>query len=222
MNQRKPNSSAWYSLGLGVLLCIAALVVSTGTAFARYRTERTKTVDFAVREPERIVLGTTLHTVTAEEATKALPKDTVVLPEQKELKLENVDGTYRLTMVVGNGPSEVEYSERDQCVQLRLVATLGMWANMQPMEMNLIISKGENPEEEESVLAVPVQIEKDTALYYTYGDGWVYTFQGEDGELTWELPGGEFFSIELTVAMTGATPQEEAILYPQITAWVTE
>ena len=221
MNQRKPNSSAWYSLGLGVLLCTAFLVISTGTAFARYRTERTKTVAFAVREIDRIVLGN-WHTITEEEATDSLTAGTKVLQEQTMLPLENVDGTYRLTIVVGNGTSDADHSERDQRVQLRLVGPLGMLTDMEPAEMKLTMPSKEDPAVTETVQAFPIRIEDGTALDYTYGDGWVYTFQTEEGELTWDLPGDQFSYIELTITMGGISSVDAAALHPQVTAWVVE
>lgn len=219
MNQRNKKHSLWYSLGLGVLLCIAVLVVSTGTAYARYRTERTKTVKFAVREREQIVLGTELHTVTSEEATDELPEGTVVLEAQENLVWEDVDGTSRLTVVIGNGTSKYQYSQRDQQVQVRLLGTLGVWDGEKPVEMKLTVEQAENTEE---LLAVSSSLEEGTALHYTFGDGWVYTFQSEEGELRWELPGGGFNTIRLSITMEGVTPNEAAALQFLVTAEVTD
>ena len=221
MNQRNKKHSLWYSLGLGVLLCIAALVVSTGTTYARYRTERTGTVKFAVQEPEQILLGT-LHTITDAEATEELPKGTVVLQKQDTLYWENVDGTRRLTPVIGNGSSEYQYSQRDQQVQLRLLGSLGLSTGEGPVKMYLEIPSEEDPETTESLQAVAVPIEPGTALYYTFGSGWVYTFQGTEGELYWTLPGGAFNTIQLTITMEGVPSQEEAVVTPQITSWVVD
>lgn len=218
MNQRKPNSSAWYPLGLGVLLCIAVLVISTGTAFARYRTERIQEVSFAVREPEQVLLGN-FHTVTPEEETEDIPAGTVVFQPQDILHWENVGGATCLTFVVTNGSSDTDHAQRDQEVQLRLLGTLGLWTGMEPIKMQLTV---EDTEQTEELQAVPIQIEAGTALYYTHGSGWVYTFQGEEGELTWKLPGDQFSAIKMVVTLEGVSPQEAALLQPQITARVTE
>lgn len=217
MNQRKPNSSLWYSLGLGLLLCMAVVVVSTGTAFARYRAERTKELTFSVQDMERIYLGE-FHTVTAEEATEERPQNTTYFREQNTFPLKNQDGILGLDMVVTNGKTESEYSERSQQVQIRILATSGVWTGMEPAPMELTISSQGNPDTEETVKAVAVQIEEGTALFRTFGAGWVYMLKGEDGELSWTLPGGEFSYLNVSVVMSGANPQQNARLEPRITA----
>ena len=220
MNQRNKKHSQWYSLGLGVLLCIAVLAASTGTAYARYRSERTETVEFAVREqePDQIVLGTELHTLTSAEATEELPAGTVVLQAQ-EPQWETVNGVSRLSLVIGNGTSEYQYSQQDQQVQVRLLGTLGVWDGEKPAEMYLTIEETENTEK---MLAAAIRIEKGTALYNTFGDGWVFTFRGEEGELSWELPGGKFSTIKLTITTEGGAFETAAGLWPQVTAKVTD
>lgn len=214
MNQRKPNSSAWYSLGLGVLLCIAVLVVSTGTAFARYRTERNKSITIVPREQDQILMGV-LHTVTEEEATDTLKAGDVIL-QQQPLEWEDVDGNSRLTLAIANGTSASDCSERDQTVRLRVAASLPVWNGESPAEMNLTIQSEEDPETSESLLAVPIAIEEGTALYNSFGSGWVYIFQGEEGELTWLLPGGEFAPINMVLTIKGVTSADAVLLQTQV------
>lgn len=221
MNQRNKKHSLWYSLGLGVLLCIAVLVVSTGTAFARYRTERDKSITFVPRTQDHVLMGV-LHTVTAEEATGEIKAGDVILQQKDTLVCEDVDGGARLTLAIANGTSASDCSERSLKVRLRLAASLSFWDGEKPVNLYLAVPSAEDPETTESLLAVPVAIEKGTALYRTFGAGWVYTFQGEAGELTWNLPGGAFSPVELDITIRGATSEEASLLQPQITAWGTD
>jgi len=217
MNQWKPNTSLWYSLGLGVLLCIAVLVVSTGTAYARYRTERTETVTFAVREPEQICLGT-IHTVSREEATEDLPAGTEVFTPTQQLQWETVEGVTQLNLAIANGISDTDFSRGDQKVRLQLLGTLGLWTGAETVKISLAYPP--EAEETETLQAMVTPIVEGSVLYHTHGPGWIYSFQNTEGELSWTLPGGEFSYINLTVIMEGATLQEAATLQPRVTAEV--
>ena len=216
MNQRKPNRSLWYTLGLGVLLCIAALVVSTGTTFARYRTEESKDLTFAVRELEQARIGV-FRKITEEEATEARPVGTEVFQPMETLDLETVNGIQRLQFVIANGEAKDTFSQSDLEVQLRLLATLTFWNGMEPAEIKLTITQSG---ETETMQAVPTPIVEGTALYYTHGGGWVYTLQDTEGEITWTLPGGDFSYIDVTVTLENVTAQQEGKLSPQITSRV--
>lgn len=193
MNQRKPNRIVWYSLALALLLCTAFLVTSTGTAFARYRTERSAKVTFEVREPEQICLGTLALDGTFR---TSLPAWTTG------------DDVPTLTLAVANGTSADECSQRDQIFSLRLVGTLGM--ETAPMYLTL-------PGEETQITATITPITEGTALYHTHGGGWIYTFLDEEGEeLSWTLPGGELSHVSLTVTMN-APPETLSLIQPMVT-----
>lgn len=221
MNQRKPTKHQWYSLGLTALLCMAFMVLATGTAFARYRTEREAQVSFAVRESEQITIGT-MRTVSQEEAeATGMEAGTQVFEPVETLVWETVNDRAQLKMTVANGTSETEYSLRPQKIRVRLIGTLGLWTGMETVKLYLQIPSAQDPETIEMIQAAVNPIGEGTALYHTHGPGWTYSFLNADGEeLTWTLPGSEFSHVDLIISMDGAAPQEDASLQPQVFAEV--
>lgn len=218
MNQRKTNNSLWYSLGLAVLLCVAFLVVATGTTLARYRSEREAEITFAVREPERVCLGT-VKTITAEEATDALSEGTVVFDASMQPAWKTVENVPQLQLAVANGASATEYSIADQKIRLRLIAGLGVWTGETPANFYLILPAEDASAETKKIQGTATVIEEGTSLYQIHGAGWVYTFQDENGEeLSWILEGGKLSYISLTVTMEGAELSEPSLLQHVIIA----
>lgn len=217
MNQWKPNKRQWYALGLVVLLCMAFLVVSTGTSFARYRTEKQKDITFEVREPEQLCLGT-FQTITQEDGT--VVAENVFTPTEI-LAWETTGDTSQLTFTVANGVSEEAFSKKDQKIRVSLIGTLGLWTGTETVELYLNVPSETEPEKTEKLQTMVTPITEGTVLYHTYGPGWIYSFQNSDEEeLSWILPGGAFSYVTLTVTMEGATPQEAASLQPHIVAEV--
>ena len=197
MNQRKPNRIMWYSLGLALLLCAAFLVTSTGTAFARYRTEREKNITFEVREPERICLGTL-----AEDGSFA-----VTDPVWK-----TVDDVHQLDLAVANGNSADDYSRQDQIFYFRLIGSAGL----EDTKVYLHLPAEDSSAEETKLLATASPIVEGTALYHAYGAGWIYTFQDTEGEeLSWTLAGSEFQFVSLTVTID-KEPAIASLIHPQV------
>lgn len=211
MNQRKPNSSLRYSLGLSIVLCIAALVISMGTSFARYRTEKNGDLTFAVREGTSVYVGT-IQTDTIQ--------GTEVFQPQDELYWEYVDGSAQLNMVIANGPSMSQYAIRDMEVQFRFVGTLAFWQGMEPARMYVTIPSEKDPNVTETLQAVATPIAEGTALHYEYGDGVLYTIQDANGEIARILPGGKFSGIEVTITMENLTTEDAAQLSSLITSRV--
>lgn len=212
MNQRKTNNSPWYSLGLAVLLCVAFLVVATGTTLARYRAEREKGITFAVREPEQICMGTT-RAISAEEGTEVLPAGKEVFDPDGVPQWETVEGVTQLSLAVANGISETEFSEKDQKIRLRLIGTLGLWTETETASIYLLSEDGSGTK----IKATVTPITKGTALYNTHGEGWIYTFQDAEGEeLSWTLAGGELSYISMTVIIEDASLTGDVMLQPQV------
>jgi len=202
MNQRKPNRIVWYSLGLVLLLCSAALVLSTGTAFARYRSELEKGVTFEVREMEQIHLGST----TNDEAgnlvfSTASPK---WIKGQENVQMD-------LAVANGTAPQEHEYSQRDQQICLQLIGSVGLWDGEDAAKIVLTQKDGQ------TFQATATPITKDTALYHTHGAGWIYTFQDAEGEeLSWTLHGGELSFVCLTITVKDTELTTDVLLIPQV------
>lgn len=221
MNQRKPTKQQWYSLGLAVLLCMACLVISTGTAYGRYRKERETQVTFVVRESQQIALGT-FRAPTQEDGTQTdAQADTEVFVPADTLGWETVNGSSQLTFTVANGTSETAFSQMDQRITIRIIGTLGLWTGMETVKLHLQIPSAADPGTTETIQAAVTPIAEGTALYHTHGPGWVYSFlNAEEEELFWTLPGGEFSYVTLTISMDGEAPQEDAALQPQVIAEV--
>ena len=106
MNQRKPNRIVWYSLVLILVLCAGFAAVSTGTAFARYRSELRGDVTFEVREPEYVCLG-----IPGE-------KNTFQTEEPQWIR---EGGVAQMTFAVANGTSDADCSRQDQKVYVRFL-----------------------------------------------------------------------------------------------------
>lgn len=215
MNQWKPNKRLWYAAVLTVLLCTAFLVTSTGTAYARYRTEYKEQISFAVREQELISLGT----VKTETEADGTSKEAFV--PTNSLTWETTGDYSQMTFAVANGISETEYSHRDQKVNIRILGSLGLWTGTEAVNLYLHIPSEEAEGGVEKLQAMVTFIEEGTALGHVHGPGWIYSFQNSDTEeLSWTLPGGKFSYITLTISKDASTAQEAATLQPQVIAEV--
>lgn len=218
MNQRKPNKILGYLLGLAFLLSVAFLVVSTGTALARYREERQVQSSLAVRHPEQICLGT-IKTITEEEATADLPVGTKVFDPTGSPAWETGSAVYKLQLAVANGISQEDYSARDQIIRLRLVGTSALWMGDRIPEVMLRLPSKTDPKTYVEVKATVTKIEPGTPLYQANGPGWVYSFKQEE-EIYWLLKGGELSYTEITIVMKNETLQAQCLLQPQVIAEV--
>lgn len=223
MNQRKWNIKPWYSLGLALLLCMAALVTATGPAMARYKTDRKTSVTFQVRSPAQVCLGTVKTVEKKNEETEEVMTEEVFVPGGT-MNWETVteDEVYLLKLAIANGTSDTSYSQKKQQVSIRLISSVGITENT-------VISLRLPPEteggEERIIPSVATKIEEGTSLYMTNGYGYVYTFheyrEGEDTpgqELSWLLPGGELVYLPMTIAMTGALPEHPSLVQPMVIA----
>lgn len=223
MNRRKWNKKPWYSLGLALLLCMAALITATGPALARYKTDRKTSLTFQVRSPAQVCLGTVKTVEKKDEETEEVTTEEVFVPGGS-LTWETVteDEVYLLNLAIANGTSATAFSEKKQIVSLRLISSVGITENT-------VISLRLPPEtedgEERIIKSVATKIEEGTSLYMTNGHGYIYTFhefkEGEDEpgqELSWQLPGGELIYLPMTVAMTGALPEHPSLVQPIVIA----
>ena len=209
MKRWKLNISSWYSLGLTALLVISCLVVSTGMAWARYRTEGTERIYFKAREPVSVYLGK----VEYGEGNAAEGKFVQTNEGSWEL---NEDGQLQLRFAVANGTSEAAFEERNQEVYVRIVGSLGIQTVADNISLKLTYPNEENPDTPNMVKATAVRIDPNSTLYSTYGDGWVFTFREEGEELTWTLEGGELSYIEMDLTVEGGTLADTSLLQLQI------
>ena len=219
MSRPKWNKHPWYGLGLALLLCVAALAAATGTTLARYQAERKQVLTFQVCSPAQISLGV-METTEKEDGTSVTAfRETDTLSWKEEVP----DEVYLLELVVANGKSETVFSDKSQEVSLRLICSIGM------TEGTGIALRIPQEDGHKTVPGIVQEITEGSSLYVTNGPGYIYTFhEQEDGtedpgeELTWQLPGGTFVYIPLTVVMEGKLPDHETLIRPQIVADLTK
>jgi len=219
MSRPKWNKHPWYTLGLALLLCVAALVAATGTTLARYQAQRSQILTFQVRSPAQIHLGVVETTEKEDGTTVTAFKAT----ESLEWDEETAGELYLLELAIANGTSETSFSDKPQTVNFRLYCSIGM---TEGTNISLRI-----PQEDgyKTVPGIVREITEGSSLYVTDGSGYIYTFhEQEDGseepgeELTWQLPGGTFLYIPLTVVMEGKLPDYETLIRPQLVANLTK
>lgn len=209
MNQRKQNISSWYSLGIAALLVVFCLVVSTGTTQARYRTEVSESIRFEVRKPVSVYLGTMEY---PEDSS-----DGVFVQNNAGSWEENEDGLLQLDFAISNGTSKSKFEEENQQVYIRLVGSLGIQEEDTPLSLTLTFPNAENPEETEQVKATAARIVSGSALHTTFGEGWIFRFEDDDGrELFWDLKGGELSCIEMALILEDGTLTDASLLQLQI------
>jgi len=192
---------------LALILGTGLLTVSVGTTYARYRDEQQETVTFEVREPDKVFLGTI--------------QDEVFTPA-KQLEWSVDNGVASLQLAVANGSSETDYTARDQIIRLYMIGSLGIAENGTPPEVFVtFLTQGEQAESK-TIQAYATPIEKDTALYHSYGEGWKYGFfeltaEGAQ-EITWELNGGSLNYVTMTVTTKVGNAESVSLWHPLISA----
>jgi len=185
---------------LALILGAGLLTVSVGTTYARYRDEQQETATFQVREPAEVLLGTIVDgAFTATEPTWSVQ-----------------DGTAILQLAVANNASI------DQTIRLYMIGSLGITENGNPPKVWVTFLSQDGSEAGKTVEAYATPIEKNTALYHTYGEGWKYGFYelAADGtwkELTWEVPGGMNY-VTMTVTTELTNTGCVSLWYPLIAA----
>lgn len=222
MNQGKTNKRTWFSLGLAVFLCIAALVLSVGTAQARYRAEREETISYAVREGERIEIGTVREVSQEEaEADSNLKEGDLVCDIAVVPKWVTIEDARQLTLSVANGSSGTDFSNRNQKIRLRMLGTAAFWTGEACPKVYLQLPAEDTETGYTTIQAQVKQIAKDTVLYSTHGDGWILNFyEKENEEVSWLLEGGQLNYVTITVVMENVALDDYSLLQPQIIAEV--
>lgn len=193
MNRWEQNISRWYALGLAAILLTVSLVLATGTAWARYRTEYEETIKIKTQKPAGIYLGQT-------------DAETGVFDSAAVGTWEENESVVQLVFTVANGADDQNYQDQTQIFRVRLIGDLGMCLESAPPAIKLIDPRvydlAEAAQEDVGYLAEPVRISRSSLLYTTFGDGWVYRFLDQDGEeITWTLDGKTFSSMELIAVM---------------------
>jgi hypothetical protein len=201
-------------MGLALLLLLLCMVAALGVTFARYRADYDAPLFFTVRKPGQVYLGTM---ATADEPTQ------LVFDHQSVGSWKQENDSLFLDFTVANGTSLQEYTQEEQCFSVQLVGSLGIWDGTDVVDVLLRVYR-EEPEGTElqydDYQGIATRILKESPLYQTYGDGWVFSFLNESGEeITWSLTGNTFSSVDMTVILEGKELTDSSLLQPVITGY---
>ena len=162
MNQRKPNIVRWYSLGLAVLLAVGCLVSATGIALARYQVQFEETIEITPRPLTYFYLGNVVETKVKEsEDVEEVTVQTFVPATNNSW--QTVNGISTTSFAVSNSQTADKFPKEDQYMQLRMVGSLGLWADGTPMTVTLTLPAEAMPEDSTvELLAEETQVPTET------------------------------------------------------------
>lgn len=179
MNRRKLYISPWVALLLAAVTVLGCILAAVGVAYARYRSDNTFDRIFSVRESGSVFLG-------------RMDENNTFVQEQSTW--QTVDGTASLSFAISNGTDADNRSQVDQQAAIRVLAGPGTWDNTLTLTVNGI-----------RYVAVPTAIREGSALYRTFGEGWILQFLDEAGnEMTWPLSGGAWSSLPMQLSLSAA------------------
>ena len=235
MDKRKRNISQWYALGAAALLMALCMLLAVGTTLARYRTDDQKTIIFEPREPVSVTLGR----MKMNEETETLEFDSTAAIGWET----QGDGSALLNFVVSNQEQQEEPLE----VRVRLLGSLHAWSGEESAILGeteaTTAATGETTEpvlpggtivltdctpveegqEQPSYAAYVMRIPENSALYHSFGDGWVFRFLNDEGEeLTWTLEDGKLSCVEMNITITGDALAGTSLFQLQIVAERTD
>lgn len=203
---RQKNSLLRHLLCLALLLCMAALVIATGTTYARYRTDAEAEILFEVKTPSQIVIGTVLTDAEGNEGF-----DPNGIPGWKT---EGNTATFEIAVSNGSSGNGV----KDQEIRFRLIGGLGFSVGEGAAEVTLKITEDGS---EKIFYAEAEKILENTALHFEHGDGWVFTFFEENGkEFSRILEGGKssYIKMSIIVDTTEIDKENPLLIEPQFVA----
>lgn len=234
MNKRKRNISQWYALGITALLMAGCMLLAVGSTLARYRTDSQQGILFEPREPVKVTLGKMI----LNEETQQQEFDSTASIGW----VTQADGSALLNFVVSNQEQQEEPLE----VRVRLLGSLHAWSGEESATLgggettetttaatadtteppvpggNIILTDCtpvEEGEEQPAYGAYVMRIPENSALYHSFGDGWVFRFLNDEGEeLTWTLEEGKLSCVELNLTITGDALAGTSLFQLQIVA----
>lgn len=228
MERRKMNKTPRLLLGLMAVLMLGCLVTAIGPAQARYRVSDRATAGLEVRPMEQIYLG--------QMAKASADAQEKVFDETLQGTWQMVDGRVQLEFAIANGkiedrkdpktgetyPVEV-FAQEDQRALIRVMGDLSFWDGKQDLTLQLIAPSRVKRGETEAYTAVPQRINPESALYKTFGDGWIFTFVDKDGqELTWLLEGEALSVMEYALVLESRDLDQVGLLKLEITGDYTK
>lgn len=212
MNRRKLNICRWYALALALVLTAGCMMLSVGTAFARYRLDEEWMLKFVNRAPVAVFLGRMnpdqgfLGDAPLQWQEQIIPGDGEQTPQRKAAVLNFAVANYHL----GN-----DFDNGDIQFRVRLIGTLNAW---DPAGGGTMVLRQKLPDGTlREVAATVTPIGADTPLSHSFGTGWVFQFLDEYGqELTWTLKGGEQSSTELDLILDSTAWLDTSLLQLQV------
>ena len=194
MGRKKPDNAR--RLPIAVLVLILALALPAGMAWARYRYRESTDMYFGQKEAARVYL---FGGVKADGSFSDLPASIPVGEVAREIPF-----------LISNGTAD-SYASYTQQAQVRLFCSLGL-GDSSNLTAELTVG-------EQTYTAVATPISKDSPIYPSMGEGWVFCFVNEFGEeLRWELPGGRLSIQQMQLKVHAAPGVESGILRLTVSA----
>lgn len=216
MNRRKQNISRWYALGLAGVLTAGCMMLSVGTAYARYRLDSEKMISFINKTPAQVSLGTVADGEYDPYGTIGWREVLLTEGEGAEAVTRRV---YRLELALSNYLDLEGYDKENIQTRIRLVGSQEVWKSGSAGTVVLTDGTLNADGTPRQVAATITPIQKDTSLYYNFGMGWEFRFLDEFGqELTWHLEGGQLSWIPLQITMDAAGLEGTGLLQLQVEA----
>lgn len=195
MGQKKLDRLHALAGPLTALLVLGCVCLLIGTAWARYRYRQTIDVEFSQKAADQVYL---FGEKTAD-GFSPMP-DTLTETENGQV----------LDFVVTNGESESQFSKEDQHAYVRLYASLSLGKGDNLSATLTVNSK--------QYTAVARQLDADSAICKTFGEGWIYCFMDENGEeLRWFLEGGKLSAVDMSLLVNADTGLDSSLLRLMVT-----
>lgn len=184
-----------YLMALSAILLLGCAILLVGATFARYQTSSTSGLSYQAKEYASVYLWSDFG-----------------VSQQSTWQAESgTDGGLSLEFCISNGTDSGDCAEDDQQVTVRLAATLGIRSEEDTVEVALQTEDGK------TCLGTARQIMENTPLYASFGPGWLYTFQDEEGEeLSWTLKGGALSIQSMKLSVQGVDVKDTSMLQLQV------
>jgi len=242
MNEKYPGMPSWSTLGLAALMLVGCLIGAVGIATARYRADLQASAVFQPQAPVQVYLGQfrpdetsqTYTFDTAQQSWQPMEEDGHRFyqlsfaisnsPTMTEFPADTQQVRIRLVGSVGLWNMD---EEKNVVLKLRVPKPVkepdptDPTTATDPTGETAAPTTATDPTEPELLYdeytAVVSRVAAGTALYHTYGDGWLFRFVDEEGrELTWDLAGGQFSCMTVDLILEGTDPAATTLLQLQI------
>ena len=213
MNRRKQNISRWYQLGLAAVVLVSCLLISVGTAQARYQLDSERLIRFSPETAAQPCLGT-MEGEHFNQYGAAVWKEALLPGEGENAEPRQV---YQMDLAISNYLEMTGSDNENMRVYLRLLGTQDAWKGSGSGAVVLtdgtILPDG-TPRQ---ITATVTPIREDTLLYHEFGMGWEFRFLDEYGrELWWDLEGGQLSCVPLQLTMDAAALGGTSLLQLQV------